>query len=67
MTTERMFLYEATELESGPQDLQGDERIELLEVPWAEALAMCGDGRIQDAKTLIGLLLLDRLGNGGRG
>jgi hypothetical protein len=28
-------------------------------VPWSEAVAMCRDGRIEDAKTIAGILLLD--------
>jgi hypothetical protein len=31
------------------------------EVPFAEALAMVVDGRLDDAKTVIGLLLTERL------
>lgn len=53
---EKMRLYLATGLEPGPRELQAGEEIELMPVPWKEALAMAGDGRIQDAKTLVGLL-----------
>ena len=38
-----------------------DERIELLAVPWAEALAMIDGGTIRDAKSIAGLLLADRV------
>ncbi len=38
-----------------------DERIELLAVPWAEALAMVDGGTIRDAKSIAGLLLADRV------
>jgi len=37
-----------------------DERIELLAVPWAEALAMIDSGAIRDAKSIAGVLLADR-------
>ena len=56
---ERMHLYLATQLEPGPTDLQAGEEIESLVVPWEEALKMAHDGRIADAKTLIGLLFFE--------
>jgi len=56
---ERMHLYLATGLEAGKTDLQDDEQIEPLVLPWEDALAMARDGRIEDAKTLIGLLYGD--------
>lgn len=57
---ERMHLYLATGLTPGKADLQEDEQIEPLVVPWDEAVAMARDGRIDDAKTLIGLLFCER-------
>ncbi len=56
---ERMHLYLATGLEPGETDLQDDERIEPLVLPWEEAVVMARDRRIEDAKTLIGLLYCD--------
>ncbi len=53
---EKMHLFLATDLDPGATDLQVDERIEPLVVPWQEAVAMVRDGRIEDAKTQIGLL-----------
>lgn len=53
---ECMRLYVATGLKPGEQALESGEQIENLLVSWEEALAMVGDGRIHDAKTLIGLL-----------
>ncbi len=53
---ERMHLYLATELAPGKQNLDAGEQIDNLIVAWDEALAMAQDGRIQDAKTLVGLL-----------
>lgn len=53
---ERMHLFLATGLEAGATDLQPDEQIEPLVLPWEEAVAMARDRRIEDAKTLIGLL-----------
>ena len=54
---ERMHLFLATELTSGEAAREPGEEIENLIVPWGEAVAMAKDGRIQDAKTLVGLLL----------
>lgn len=59
--TERMFLYLCEDLTPGPTDHQPDEHLEPMVVPWDEAVAMCLDGRIRDAKTIAGLLLCDRL------
>jgi ADP-ribose pyrophosphatase len=59
---ERMFLYRATGLESGPTELQEDEEIETLPTAWAEAVAMARDGQIEDAKTLVGILWQEAFG-----
>jgi ADP-ribose pyrophosphatase len=58
---ERMHLFVATGLTAGDPDRQFNEEIENLVVTWEEALAMAADGRIQDAKSLVGLLMYDRL------
>ena len=58
--TERMFLYLCEDLEPGPTDHQPDERLETVIVPWDEAVAMAHDGRIQDAKSILALLICDR-------
>ncbi len=54
--SERMHVYLAKGLEKGEQDLDSGEQIDNLVVTWEEALAMTQDGRIQDAKSLAGLL-----------
>jgi ADP-ribose pyrophosphatase len=56
---ERMHLFLATGLSPGAPDLQGGEQIELLVVPWREAMEMVRSGAIRDAKTLGGLLYYD--------
>jgi nudix-type nucleoside diphosphatase (YffH/AdpP family) len=56
---ERMHLYVAEDLVAGPQALEPGEQIRTRVVPWNEALAMCLDGRIDDAKSIAGLLLTD--------
>jgi ADP-ribose pyrophosphatase len=58
---ERMHLFLARGLQSGPSALEPGEIIETLVVPWAEAMRMVFDGTIEDAKTLVGLLYYDRL------
>jgi folate-binding protein YgfZ len=54
---ERMHLFVAEDLIPGPQALEPGEQIRIRVVAWDEALAMCLDGRIDDAKTIAGLLL----------
>ncbi|MEZ5871547.1 MAG: NUDIX domain-containing protein [Nitratireductor sp.] len=56
--TERLHLFVAPYEPSdrttagGGNPAEGED-IEVLEIPFSEALAMCGDGRIRDAKTVI--------------
>ena len=58
---EQVVVFLATELTEVPDDRHGaEEQLMTLErVPLADALAMVDDGRITDAKTIIGLLLTD--------
>jgi ADP-ribose pyrophosphatase len=58
---ERMFLYLCEDLKPGPTSHQPDERLQPVIVAWDEALGMVRDGRIEDAKTMLALLLRDRL------
>jgi ADP-ribose pyrophosphatase len=58
--TERMHPFVAYDLEPSKQALEEGEEIELHPVPWKEAIAMCGDGRINDGKTIAVLLLYER-------
>jgi len=55
-TTEFMYLYEATELVKTQTNFDEDEFIEVETVSREEALLMIDDGRIQDAKSILGLL-----------
>ena len=61
--TERMFLYLATELSPAGDGRLGpdeDEVLELVRMPWRDALAAAERGEIRDAKTLVGLLWIAR-------
>jgi ADP-ribose diphosphatase len=58
---ERMFLYLCEDLKPGATSHEPDERLQPVIVAWGEALGMVGDGRIEDAKTMLALLLCDRL------
>jgi ADP-ribose diphosphatase len=55
-TTEFMYLYEATALKKTQIHPDDDEVIEVDIVQHSEALQMIDDGRIQDAKSILGLL-----------
>jgi len=68
VTDEAGVLYLAQGLSHGTSQPEPTEQIEVRWVPFDEALAMAGDGRISDAMTLIGLqrVALERLGAAGR-
>ena len=54
---EKMWVYLATGLTEGNQSLEDDELLEIVRLPIADALEMITSGEIQDAKTIIGLML----------
>ena len=56
---ERMTLFVAEELSPGPQLLEPGEQIRPRVVAWEEAVSLCLDGTIQDAKTVAALMLLE--------
>ncbi len=57
---ERMYLYLCEDLVPGPTSHQPDERLEPAVVAWDEAVRMVEDGRIEDAKSIVAILLMDR-------
>jgi ADP-ribose pyrophosphatase len=66
-TQEEMHLYLATDLRP-VDDYRGpdvDEYLDLVRMPWREAVAEAEAGRMRDAKTLVGLLWLARLADHG--
>ena len=54
---EKMWVYLATELSEGEQELEDDELLDVVRLPIADALEMITSGEIEDAKTIIGLML----------
>ncbi|MDA1050951.1 MAG: NUDIX hydrolase [Planctomycetota bacterium] len=58
---ERMHLFVATNLEMVGAAREPGEEIENFVVSWQEALELVESRQIQDAKTIVGLLLYDRL------
>ncbi|MGH9908847.1 MAG: NUDIX hydrolase [Pyrinomonadaceae bacterium] len=54
---EKMWLYLATEMTKTKQQLEDDEIVEVVRIPLSQALEMITDGEIEDAKTIIGLML----------
>jgi len=54
---EKMWVYLATELSEGEQALEDDEILDVVRLPIADALEMITSGEIEDAKTIIGLML----------
>jgi ADP-ribose diphosphatase len=63
---EKMRLYLATGLTEGETAREEGEEIENWLVPWDEAIAMIFRREIQDAKTIVGLLWVDRLRRDGK-
>lgn len=57
---ERLYIYLATELEETRQHLDRDEEIEVYWVAFDEALELVRRGEIDDAKTIIALLMVER-------
>jgi ADP-ribose pyrophosphatase len=54
---EKMWLYMATELTETQQQLEDDEILEVVRIPFSQALGMITTGEIEDAKTIIGIML----------
>jgi ADP-ribose pyrophosphatase len=54
---EKMWVFLATELSEGKQNPEEDEVLEVVRLPIDEALEMISSSEIQDAKTIIALML----------
>ncbi len=58
---EKLHVYLATELQPATQQLDDDELIEIVYLPLSEAVQMAMRGALVDSKTIIALLMADRL------
>lgn len=56
LTNEIMAVYLATDLAKAPLNRDPDEQIEVQPFPIEELAAMALDGRLQDAKSVVGIL-----------
>ncbi|MFN2529658.1 MAG: NUDIX hydrolase [Pyrinomonadaceae bacterium] len=54
---EKMWVFLATDLKETKQQLEEDEILEVVKIPLRDALEMISAGEIEDAKTIIGLML----------
>jgi ADP-ribose pyrophosphatase len=54
---EKMWVYLATDLRETQQQLDEDEIVEVVRIPFSQALSMITSGEIEDAKTIIGVML----------
>jgi ADP-ribose pyrophosphatase len=68
LTDSTLELFVAMDLRTVPSEAHGPEEefMEIVELPLASALELVERGEISDAKTVIGLLLVDRLLAAGR-
>lgn len=58
---EKLHLFVAEDLTAGEAEPEPCEELEPKTLAWSEAVTMCLDGRIHDAKTITAILLWDRL------
>jgi len=58
---EWMQIYLARDIRAGEAQPEEDEKIDIVRMPLSEALALAAANKIHDGKTLIGLMLYDRL------
>lgn len=54
---EKMWIFLATEMTETKQQLEDDEIVDVVRLPFGQALEMITAGEIEDAKTIIGLML----------
>ncbi len=60
-SNERLAFYLARGLQSGSHGRDADEFLEILRLPFAEAMQWVRDGRICETKTVIGLFWLEKM------
>lgn len=54
---EKLYIYFCKSMEKGNVKLDEDENVDVIYVPYDEALNMINSGRIKDAKSIIGILM----------
>ena len=54
--TEKLYLFEARVLKFTTQNLDPDEKVQIVMIPLEEALKMVTNGEIRDGKSIIGIL-----------
>jgi len=59
-SSEMIHFYLATELQLGKQQLDDEEAIQVCPTPMRKALEMVRSNEIEDAKTMVGILLYER-------
>jgi ADP-ribose pyrophosphatase len=59
-TNEEIRLFEAVELRKGEVERDADEFIEVVEMPFSQAVRMVREGVIRDGKSVAGILFADR-------
>lgn len=59
-TDERAALFIATDLTIGEAEPDPTEKLEIKKMPFSEAVQMVADGKITDALSVMGLLLMER-------
>jgi len=63
LLTERLAIFVAEEVASGEARPEPGELIEVVWVPWPEALRRVRDNEIEDAKTIVAILYYDAFGS----
>ena len=64
-TNEEIHVFRAASLQPGDVRPDTDEFIEVVELPFSRVLEMASQGLIRDGKSLVGLLMADRLRRAG--
>lgn len=59
--TEKMHLFVARGLKDSRQNLDEDEFLDVVRLPFRESIRMVRENRVEDAKTMVGLLLAEGL------
>ena len=54
---EVIHIYAATDLKAGEQSLDEDEAVDVAEYPFDEVWNMAAEGKLEDAKTIAGLMM----------